>query len=95
MGQILRIVLLVLGWALLGAIGALLLGMVGLWLVQSMRWPEGSQMMGYAIAVMFFLTPLGGLLGGLAAGVALWRARRRMRQSVARSGGDTSGSAAP
>lgn len=77
MGQIIRMALLVLGWALLAAVGAFVLGMVALWAVQTFGQPEGSQMMGYAIAIGFFLTPLAALLGAAAAVVALWRARRR------------------
>lgn len=73
MGRILHAVALVLGWGLAAGLAALVTGVA--WVNLTAAGVEGSEAMGRAILVVFYLTPGAFVLGATAGAVALWRAR--------------------
>jgi len=74
MGRMIRAAMLCLLWGLGGAVVTLLAGIA--WIELGSAGLEGSQAMGRAILVIFYLTPAGFVLGLVAGAVSIWRAGR-------------------
>lgn len=74
MGRMIRAVVLCLLWGLGAGVATLLAGIA--WIELGSAGFEGSEAMGRAILVIFYLVPAGVLLGLVAGAVSIWRAGR-------------------